>query len=62
LIAVAEAFDTLRAGPLSEPGSIHAANAELVRGAGTLFEPDVIRVWLRCLDRFETHTPTVMHS
>ena len=62
VIAVAEAFDTLRAGPLSEPGSIHAANAELVRGAGTLFDPDVIRVWLRCLDRFETHTPTVMHS
>jgi response regulator RpfG family c-di-GMP phosphodiesterase len=63
VIAVAEAFDTLRAGPLSEPGSIHAANAELVRGAGTLFDPDVIRTWLQCLDRFETHVPTVlMHS
>jgi cyclic di-GMP phosphodiesterase len=62
IIAIAEAFDTLRAGPLSEPGSIHAANAELVRGAGTLFDPDVVRVWLRCLDRFETPIPTVMHS
>jgi response regulator RpfG family c-di-GMP phosphodiesterase len=62
VIAVAEAFDTLRAGPLSEPGSIHAANAELVRGAGTLFDPDVIRVWLQCLDRFETPIPTAMHS
>jgi len=62
LIAVAEAFDTLRAGPLAEPGSIHAANAELVRGAGTLFDPDVIKVWLRCLDRFETPVPAGMHS
>jgi response regulator RpfG family c-di-GMP phosphodiesterase len=62
VLAVAEAFDTLRAGPLSEPGSIHAANAELVRGAGTLFDPDLIRVWLRCLDRFETHAPAVRHS
>lgn len=62
IIAIAEAFDTLRAGPLSEPGSVHAANAELVRGAGTLFDPDVVRVWLRCLDRFETPMSTVMHS
>jgi response regulator RpfG family c-di-GMP phosphodiesterase len=62
VIAIAEAFDTLRAGPLSEPGSIHAANAELVRGAGTLFDPDVVRVWLRCLDRFESPVPTVTHS
>jgi cyclic di-GMP phosphodiesterase len=62
IIAIAEAFDTLRAGPLSEPGSIHAANAELVRGAGTLFDPDVVRVWLRCLDRFETPVSTAMHS
>lgn len=56
IIAVAEAFDTLRAGPISsEPGSAHAANAEIVRGAGTLFDPEVISVWLRCLDRFETN-------
>jgi putative two-component system response regulator len=62
VIAIAEAFDTLRAGPLSEPSGIHAANAELVRGAGTLFDPDVVSVWLRCLDRFETSVPTVTHS
>ncbi len=62
LIAVAEAFDTMRAGPVGAPGSVHAANAELVRGAGTLFDPDVIKVWLRCLDRFESPLAAVMHS
>jgi putative two-component system response regulator len=63
IIAAAEAFDTLRAGPVSSaPGSTHAANAELVRGAGSLFDPEVIRVWLRCLDRFETNAPEVIHS
>jgi len=62
VIAVAEAFDTLRAGPLSQPGSIHAANAELVRGAGTLFDPEVIRTWLHCLDRFETPVAAGMRS
>ena len=64
LIAVAEAFDTLRAGPiLLEPGSTTAvANAELVRGAGTLFDPDVVKVWLRCLDRFEPRIPMGRHS
>jgi response regulator RpfG family c-di-GMP phosphodiesterase len=62
VIAVAEAFDTLRAGPVSEPGSVHAANAELVRGAGTLFDPHVIKVWLHCLDRFETYLPAAMHA
>lgn len=56
VIAVAEAFDTLRAGPVSsEPGSTRQANAELVRGAGSRFDPEIIKVWLRCLDRFETH-------
>jgi response regulator RpfG family c-di-GMP phosphodiesterase len=56
LIAVAEAFDTLRVGPVSsETDSMHMANAELVRGAGSFFDPEVIKVWLRCLDRFETN-------
>ena len=62
LIAVAEAFDTLRVGPVAEAASVHTANAELVRGAGTVFDPDVIRLWLRCLDRFEAPVSAGMHS
>jgi response regulator RpfG family c-di-GMP phosphodiesterase len=62
LIAVAEAFDTLRAGPLSSAPSIDAANAELIRGAGSLFDPDVIKIWLRCLDRFERNGREVIPS
>ena len=62
LIAVAEAFDTMRAGPLGEPNPVDIANAELVRGAGTLFDPDVIKTWLRCLDRFESPIPPAMYS
>ena len=63
LIAVAEAFDTLRVGPVSsETDSMHMANAELVRGAGSFFDPEVIKVWLRCLDRFETNGREVAWS
>lgn len=51
IIAMAEAFDTLSGGtvsPLAE--SIVAANTELVRHAGTWFDPQVVHAWLRCLD------------
>jgi response regulator RpfG family c-di-GMP phosphodiesterase len=27
------------------------ANAEIVRGAGTYFDPDIVRAWLRACDR-----------
>ena len=48
----------------SEPGTdATPANAELVRGAGTLFDPDVVKVWLRCLGSVRApRTPTVTHS
>jgi response regulator RpfG family c-di-GMP phosphodiesterase len=29
------------------------ANAEIVRGAGTYFDPDIVRAWLRASDRLE---------
>lgn len=51
IIAVAEAFDTVAsARAAAGPASADIANAELVRSAGSLFDPDVIRAWLRCVD------------
>jgi response regulator RpfG family c-di-GMP phosphodiesterase len=52
IIAVADAYDTLTsprtcADPLSHDG----ANAELVRRAGTQFDPDVVRAWLDLTER-----------
>jgi response regulator RpfG family c-di-GMP phosphodiesterase len=29
------------------------ANTEIVRGAGTYFDPDIVRAWLRASDRLE---------
>jgi putative two-component system response regulator len=54
VIAVAEAFDTLSGGALtSSPQSTAAANAVLVRHAGSRFDPKVVHAWLRCLDDAE---------
>ncbi len=54
VIAVAEAFDALSGGamPLEERAVI-AANAQLVRHAGSRFDPQVVHAWFRCLDQAE---------
>jgi putative two-component system response regulator len=49
VIAVAEAFDSLSPEEADET-AVAGANAGLVRGAGTLFDPLVVRAWLRCQD------------
>ncbi len=47
IIAVADAYDTLTAAHQATGRlSPDAINAELVRGAGTDFDPDVVRAWL----------------
>lgn len=54
VIAVADAHDTLTAGHVFRDGmAADEAAAEMVRGAGTYFDPDVVRVWFRVLDRLE---------
>ncbi len=53
IIAVAEAFDSLSGGtatPMLQ--SIDAANGQLVRHAGTWFDPQIINVWLHAQDAF----------
>ena len=48
VIAVADAYDVITVGEhLRSPLSADDANAELVRRAGTSFDPDVVRAWLR---------------
>ena len=48
VIAVADAYDALAAGRrYRAPMSGDDVNAELVRCAGTHFEPEVVRAWLR---------------
>lgn len=47
IITVADAYDVLSTAHASGgPASADAINAELVRGAGTDFDPDVVRAWL----------------
>ena len=54
LIAVADAFDVLTSPHAFRGGmSRDEANAEIVRGAGTYFDPDIVRAWLRASDRLE---------
>jgi putative two-component system response regulator len=51
VIAVAEAFDTLSGGATPLPAQAAAsANAQLVRNAGSWFDPRVVNAWLRCQD------------
>jgi HD-GYP domain-containing protein (c-di-GMP phosphodiesterase class II) len=54
LIAVADAYDVLTS-PHSFRGGMSRdeANAEIVRGAGSYFDPDIVRAWLRASDRLE---------
>ena len=56
VIAVAEAFDKLSGGQeRPDKAAVDAANAELVRGAGSRFDPAVVHAWLRSLDGVEVH-------
>jgi response regulator RpfG family c-di-GMP phosphodiesterase len=51
IIAVVDAFDLLTHGhPLGAPLSLAEACAELVRAAGTQFDPDLVQIWLRRAD------------
>jgi response regulator RpfG family c-di-GMP phosphodiesterase len=53
VIAVADAHDTLTAHHMLRDGMSEAeASAEVVRGAGTYFDPGVVHAWLRVRDRF----------
>jgi response regulator RpfG family c-di-GMP phosphodiesterase len=52
IIAVVDVFDALTSARVyRDPICIDRANAELVRGAGSHFDPDVVAAWLRQLDR-----------
>lgn len=54
LIAVADAYDMLTSDHAYRGGmSRDEANVEIVRGAGTYFDPDVVRAWLRASDKLE---------
>jgi response regulator RpfG family c-di-GMP phosphodiesterase len=51
IVAVVDAFDLLTHGhPLGAPLSLAEACAELVRAAGTQFDPDLVQIWLRLAD------------
>jgi putative nucleotidyltransferase with HDIG domain len=54
IVAVADAYDVLTTThPYREALSRDEANAEVVRSAGTYFDPDIVRAWLRASDRLE---------
>jgi response regulator RpfG family c-di-GMP phosphodiesterase len=54
IIAVADAFDALTSRrPYREPMDVDLAHVELVRQAGSAFDPDVVRAWLRAVDDSE---------
>ena len=51
IIAVVDVFDALTSARVyRDPICVAAANAELVRGAGSHFDPDVVAAWLRAVD------------
>jgi response regulator RpfG family c-di-GMP phosphodiesterase len=52
IIAVVDAFDALTSARVyRDPTCVERANAELVRAAGSHFDPEVVAAWLRCMDR-----------
>jgi response regulator RpfG family c-di-GMP phosphodiesterase len=54
LIAIADAYDVLTSAHVYRGGMLRdEANAEIVRGAGTYFDPDIVHAWLRASDRLE---------
>jgi len=51
IIAVVDVFDALTSTRVyRDPICVAAANGELVRGAGSHFDPDVVAAWLRTVD------------
>jgi putative nucleotidyltransferase with HDIG domain len=63
IIAVVDAFDALTSSRVYRDAvCIAAANAELVRGAGTHFDPAVVAAWLRCADDILDAPPGVVHQ
>ena len=51
IVALVDAFDSLVGDRrLHQAATIAAANAQLVRSAGTDFDPDVVAAWLRYSD------------
>jgi putative nucleotidyltransferase with HDIG domain len=54
IVAIADAYDVLTSNhPYRDGLSRDEANAEIVRSAGTYFDPDIVRAWLRASDRLE---------
>jgi response regulator RpfG family c-di-GMP phosphodiesterase len=52
IVAVVDVFDALTSSRLDrDPVCIDEANAELVRAAGSHFDPDVVAAWLRSVDQ-----------
>jgi putative two-component system response regulator len=48
IIMVAEAYDAMISiNPFSDPASHDEATVELVRGSGSQFDPEIVRVWMR---------------
>src|SRR5262249_54392199 len=51
ILAIVEVFDALTSARTHmDPVSMAAANAELVRGAGRRFDPELVMAWLRAVD------------
>jgi response regulator RpfG family c-di-GMP phosphodiesterase len=55
IVAVADVYDALTSSHAwgQRRLSRDEANAEIVRSAGTYFDPDIVRAWLRLSDRLE---------
>jgi response regulator RpfG family c-di-GMP phosphodiesterase len=52
IIAVVDVFDALTSSDIYlDPVRVDWANAELVRAAGSHFDPDIVAAWLRCMDQ-----------
>jgi len=63
IIAVVDVFDALTSSRVYRDAvCVAAANAELVRGAGTHFDPAVVAAWLRCVDDCVETPPAVFES
>jgi HD-GYP domain-containing protein (c-di-GMP phosphodiesterase class II) len=58
ILAVADAYEAMTADRVYRPAMTHdAAQAELVRGAGTQFDPEVVDAFLSVLDPGRAEAP-----